>query len=239
MVEIIKTFMTNEIVTNWIAPIITPLIATLISIGIAKLIQRKKDERKINDANQRFVNAIRPYIIQEISIMPEFICDIRNVVVQESGVKDKFVYSELDLRNRLIMDINESKYIDENNKEKLIKFAYNIFKTFDNKKTKIEIQSSDRTNNFNKIINMPIVVFLISVLLMILVDVLDKSNADLTENPIFAILFLLAFLTLCIFFVSMFVRIFESKVTTKKYNNLNKSYALSKKQKIGDNDKKE
>ena len=132
--EVLKPFLTNEIVITWVSPVITGLIVVAVPAGIIwllKTLQIKKDEKKIEEANQRFINSIRPYIIQNIKILPKFITDTRTVVVKESGVKDKFIYSELSLRNKLIMDINESKYIDEDNKEKMIKFTYDTFSTFD------------------------------------------------------------------------------------------------------------
>lgn len=232
MIELAKSFLTNEIVINWIAPIITALVTAGIPVGLAKLVQSKRDERKINDANQRFINAIRPYIIQEISILPKFISDIRNIVVQEAGVKDKFVYSELNLRNKLIIDITESKYIDEKNKEKLIKFTYGIFEFFDNDKTKDEVSNFDKTSIWNRIINMPIVVFIISMIFMILIAIFDKGDVALTENPLFAMPFLLAFIASCRIIISMLSSIFESKVSIRKYNGLSGKFEFDETPKI-------
>ena len=94
--EVLKPFLTNELVITWVSPVITGLIVVAIPAGIIwllKTLQIKKDEKKIEEANQRFINSIRPYIIKNIKILPKFITDTRTVVVKESGVKDKFIYS--------------------------------------------------------------------------------------------------------------------------------------------------
>lgn len=217
--EVLKPFLTNEIVITWVSPIITGLIVVAIPAGIIwllKTLQIKKDEKKIEEANQRFVNSIRPYIIQNIKILPKFITDTRSVVVKESGVKDKFIYSELSLRNKLIMDINESKYIDEDNKEKLIKFTYDTFSTFDVENIENNILENKKINIFAKYVNMPIIVFIISVILMVIIAVFDNSNVELAKNPLFGIPYLLSFMSAIAIVVSMFSNIFESKVTKKR-----------------------
>ena len=229
MKNIVKSFLTNEIVINWVAPIITGLIVVAIPAGIIKIIQLKKDERKIHDANKRFLNSIRPYIIQGININSNFISDIRKVIVQESGVKDKFIYSEYDLRNKLIMDINESVYIDEKNKEKLINFTYETFKSFDNTKSlesKEVNEESKKVKFLHNMIFAPTITFIMSVIMMILISIFDNNNLELTENPIFALPFLLGFLSSIVIILSMILNLFESKVTRKQKFNFYDDYKL-------------
>lgn len=228
--NIFKPFLTNEIVINWIAPIITGLIVFAIPIGIAKLFQIKRDERKVKDANQRYIDSIRPYIIQEISVNSKFISDTRMVIVQESGVKEKYIYSELELRNKLIMDINESKYIDEKSKERLIKFAYKTFESFEEKNNELSsepINNKNRLKFINSIINMPLIMFFTSMLFMIIAVLLNNPETELTENPLFSLPFLLAFVSVISIIITMISNILESKITRKyKDNYINENYDM-------------
>ena len=216
--NIFKPFLTNEIVLNWISPIITGLIVFAIPIGIAKIFQIKRDERKVKDANQRYIDSIRPYIIQEINVNSKFISDIRSVIIQESGVKEKYIYSELDLRNKLIMDINESKYIDEKSKDRLIKFAYKTFESFEEENKNLVSEPANDKNKLkliNSIINMPLIMFFTSMLFMIVAVLLNKPNTELTENPLFSLPFLLAFVSMILVIITMISNVLESKVTKK------------------------
>ena len=117
MINIIKNFLTNQIIVNWVAPIITGLIVVVIPTILIRLFQMKKDKRKVDDANQRYLNSIRPYIIQKITIDRKFISDIRRVVIKESCIKEKYIYTEVELRNKLILDITEDSYISEIDKK--------------------------------------------------------------------------------------------------------------------------
>ena len=144
MLELLK----NDIVINWIAPIITGLIVVAIPAFIVKILRLRKDEKIVKEANQRYLDVIMPFIIQKIGISSVYITDIRNVIIYESGLKDKFVLSELSLRNKLVMDISESKYIDENNKKELIDFTYEVFKNFDNKNS-LEIVEENEIKKIN------------------------------------------------------------------------------------------
>ncbi|MEG0408863.1 MAG: hypothetical protein RR623_08325 [Bacilli bacterium] len=48
MKEIINNFLTNQIILNWIVPIITGLIVFIIPAIIIKIFQVKKDRKKLN-----------------------------------------------------------------------------------------------------------------------------------------------------------------------------------------------
>ena len=129
--NVIKPILINEIVVNWIAPIITGILVIAIPAIVLKFFRLRKDTKKINNVNDRFINSVRPYIIEKIKISSNLIIDIRRAIIMDSNIKERFVLSEIDLRNKLIMDINESKYIDEVNKKELIDFTYEIFKDFE------------------------------------------------------------------------------------------------------------
>lgn len=222
--EVLKSFLTNEIVVTWISPIITGLLVVAIPagvIGLLKVLQIKRDEKKITAANQRFIDAIRPYIIQNIDILPKFISDIRNVIVEESGVKDKFVYSELNLRNKIIMDINESKYIDEINKEKLIKFSYDTFKSFEQKSEQIvgnKVMSKVTKKNFLQFIPMEVYFVLLSMVLMIVAIIFHDSGVKYEEDPLVLIPFFFGIVSSILLVFSSMIKTLESNVVRRRYS---------------------
>ena len=155
--NVIKPILINEIVVNWIAPIITGILVIAIPAIVLKFFRLRKDTKKINNVNDRFINSVRPYIIEKIKISSNLIIDIRRAIIMDSNIKERFVLSEIDLRNKLIMDINESKYIDEVNKKELIDFTYEIFKDFekeneliDNKEISVRERKVNILNNFVK-----------------------------------------------------------------------------------------
>ena len=226
MLELLK----NDIVINWIAPIVTGLIVTAISafiIYIIKVLKLRKDEKMVKEANQRYLDTIMPFIIQKIKISSSFITDMRNVVIYESGLKDKFVFSELSLRNKLIMDISESKYVDENNKKELIDFTYDIFKSFDDKNN-LQIVSENESSKtsmkkFSYIISNPFILLLFSQLLMAIVIIFDKRDLKAEENVLILLPFFLGFLSVFGIVLKMISNIFDSNVSRKK-NETEKIY---------------
>lgn len=218
--DFIKPFLENDIIINWVAPIITGLLVLVIPSILVKIFQTKKDEKKIKTANQRFLDAVRPYIIQEIEISAATISNIRNVVVKESGLKDKFISSELDLRNKLIMDITESKYIDENNKEKLMNFATKVFDSFDNISNDVKEEVKEHRFSFlfeNRVLIMTLIIFILSSL-FILIGTIYGHEVGLDPDNNYSIVLplvtgLLSVISIGIYFIS---NVFESKVTDNK-----------------------
>ena len=247
MQELLK----NDIVINWIAPIITGLIVTTISafiVYIIKVLKLRKDEKMIKEANQRYLDMIMPFIIQKIKISSEYITDVRNVIILESGLKDKYVFSELSLRNKLIMDISESKYVDENNKIELIDFTYNIFKNHENKRNLevYEENESKKSDNKIKILSTfmfnPIFLWLFSQFLLFLIVIFDKRNIAVEDNVLIVLPFLLGYISVLGIIIKMFSKIFDNGISRRKnekfYRNIIMHYD-EKFHKLNNKDKKE
>lgn len=213
----------NEIVINWIAPIITGLIVIAIPAIAIKIFRFKKDEKAIKRANQRFIDSIIPFIIQKISINYSYISDVRNVVIEESGLKDKYVYSEISLRNKLIMDISESKYIDEENKNELIDFTYNTFKHFENKEDVVLSEEHESKKLNTKVLSFltsnPLILLIISQFLILLVVIFDKRNIKPEENILIMLPFLLGFISILGIVLMIISKLFESSVSNKKHRD--------------------
>lgn len=214
MVDLIKEFLTNQIVVNWIAPIITGLIVIAIPTGLAKIIRIRSDRKKVNDANNRYLDSVRPYIIQKIDISPKLISDLRSVVVDESDLKNKYVYTEIQLRNKLIMDITESKYIDEINKNELIEFTYKIFKEFENNSASLVVEDDKPAKKFKLKNNY--LIFIISLLILTIVSLLDKEGTKSLENPAALFSTIICMFSVLISLSSMILNFFRSEVSQRK-----------------------
>ena len=220
MIELLK----NEIVVNWIAPIITGLIVVIIPTIFIKVLKLKKDEKIINQANQRFLDSILPFVIQMIDIQTSFISDVRSVIVEESRLKDKYVYSELELRNKLIVDITESEYIDEKRKKELIDFTYSLFGNIKsiNKESKEEINNDKKKKPifFSSIFFMSMILFLISQLMIVLITVFDKSGVKMEDNILLFLPMMLGAISLMVLFLSFIIKLLDSNITRKNNNRI-------------------
>lgn len=215
MKNIIKEFLTNQIIVNWVAPIITGLILLAIPSMVIKFVQTRKDEKRINEANQRFVNSVRLYIVQKIQVTKEFISDIRSVIIKESGIKEKFIYSEIELRNKLIMDITEDSYINELNKKELIDFTYEIFAQFEIKNKEV-VATNDKKDIKINYLDRSIVLLLISTIICAVIQFFEK---DLENNFAFIISLLTSILSLYSIFLTSYRKFLKSEVVSKTLYN--------------------
>jgi hypothetical protein len=83
----------------------------------------------INIANNRFVDAIRPFFIEEIEIDMKIVINIRNAIKREYCADDDMIYTIEQLKEQIILDISETKYLSEERKKQLI---HNVYLKFDN-----------------------------------------------------------------------------------------------------------
>lgn len=236
--NIIKPILTNEIVVNWIAPIITGILVVVIPAFVLKFLRFRKDIKKINNVNDRFINSIRPYIIKKIKISAELITDIRKAIIMDSDIKEKYVFSEIDLRNKLIMDINESKYIDEINKKELIDFTYEIFENFKNEgyfpttKENVDIKAK-RCNIRNSYLKNPIILLLISQIMIIVTLYFDKSGVNPEDNYAILLPLILGIFSVFSFLIDFLFKSLKSDVSENRklysdYENLVYKTVLNK-----------
>lgn len=214
MINIIKNFLTNQIVVNWIAPIITGLIVVAIPTFLIRVFQLRKDKRKVDDANQRYLNSIRPYIIQKIHIDKRFISDVRRVIVKESCIKEKYIYTEIELRDKLILDITEDNYINEMDKKELFDFTYDVFKEFSEEQVSNKDVSKNKVKSF-MIIDKYIIVLIISLVICTIIQMTSEEGADLNKNMTFGLSYIVAFFSLCITLMSYLNISFKSKVSSE------------------------
>ena len=208
-----KEILTNQIIINWIAPIVTGLLVVAIPTFIIKIFRIKKDVRKVEEANQRYLDCIRPYIIQKINIDGKFIRNIRSVIIKESCIKEKYIYTEIELRNKIILDITEDNYINENDKKELSDFTYQVFTDFKEKTSKSKKDSFQFVPNVWTIIYL--ITFIISLSICLIIRFISgQTVSDMLKNDNFFIfsyivLIFAGMMTLS----SMIIGEFKSKVT--------------------------
>lgn len=226
MIDLFKTFLTNKIIVDWVAPIITGLIVFAITTFIIKFFQIRKDKKKVNDANRRYLDSVRPYIIQKIEISSKLISDLRKVVVNESELKNKFVYSELQLRNKMIMDITESKYIDEVNKYELIDFTYATFKDFEKSDDDSIVVKNNPIKKFKLNNN---IIFIVSLIILTIVSLFDKDGSKNMDNPAALLSTIVCLFYILIFLSNIVFKLFKSEVSeSKSYDYYSEYYEILK-----------
>lgn len=113
------------------------------------------------------------------------------------------------MRNKLITDINENKYIDENSKYELIEFTYEIFKSFDRDK---DLINTKKKNNIK--LDKSFILLIISMVVITIVSLVDREGAKSLENPAIILSFVI-----CLFLAIEIIisKLFESDVIEKKY----------------------
>lgn len=107
--EIILPFLRNDIVNNWIAPIITGLILLAIPVVLSRI----KKNKEVKRINEKIIDAIKPFIIQQIGIDLQTIVNIRTSIIKDSEIDNRKVYGIDDIKNKLILDIAETRYLNE------------------------------------------------------------------------------------------------------------------------------
>ena len=116
------------------------------------------------------------------------------------------------------MDISESKYIDEKNKKELIDFTYDVFKDFEIKQSDT-IEDKGIKKSGSKILlaflSTPVILFIISEVLVIIATINSPSNIKPEDNIMIALPLLLGFISLVLAVISMFSKVFESRVSKK------------------------
>lgn len=195
--EIIEPILTNEIVVDWIAPIITTILASLILTGVGKFILNEKIKNKIQSSNEKILNAIMPFIIQQIPITRELIISIRTAISIENKIKLKYLYTLEELKNSLILDIAETRFLRENDKTKLFKQINKIFaEDSENNKVSDNIIEEENENTYDEISgNIGYIMYmLITVIVMAIFSFFEPSqiqNETVKNIIIFLAIFVL------------------------------------------------
>lgn len=172
--EYIKAFLTNNIVIAWIAPIVTAVIATV----IIKAFSVRKKNKEIKEANQRYADLIRPYVIQKIKIDEVIIHGIRNAISVEMSVPEKYMYSDSLLMNMLIYDITTTRFLTEQGKNELIQNIVTMFMFKEN--ATLSYGGTERKNINKKGIILAVLIGIFGLAITIMLYYLEPEEA---KNP--------------------------------------------------------
>ena len=186
---ILKPILTNQIIVDWIAPIVTGLILLLIPVILTKFIKNNTLLKNIKDVNNKIINTIRPFIIQRIEINSHFISDLRKAIIKENKIKEKYIFNEIQIRNKILLDISETRFLKENEKQDLINFTYKVFNDFDEKQILSNTSSEDIEEQNIKKLSMKLtsIILIISLIIMLIAYIVKPVNSNIEDNIVILI----------------------------------------------------
>ncbi len=131
--NLFMNFLENQTVQAWIAPIIVTIIITLGGYAINVFRRKRQAEKSINTysaAEDKLLESLMPFFIQEINLDKRLILDVRKAIVREYGLdEDKFITID-EIRNIVVLNILKTSFIKEEDKKRLAEGVYNIFDSF-------------------------------------------------------------------------------------------------------------
>lgn len=187
--SIMKPILTNQIIVDWIAPIITGLIVFIIPAIVVRICKSRNLSKKIEETNGKIINTIRPFIIQRIAISQHFISDIRMAIIKESEIKEKLIYTEIEIRNKILWDISETRFLKEKEKQELIEDTYKIFENFNDKQIIEKIDYEELESQENKKISMIVftIILIISLFIMSIAYIINPVDVNVEDNVLIII----------------------------------------------------
>lgn len=195
-----KDFFENTIVISWIAPIITGLIVIIITTGCKVILIWWKNRaliRNVNGANEKYINNILPYMIQEIDLGEGVLYSIKNAISLEYQVAMKYMYTNEQIRNQIILKISNTRFMTENDKAKLIN---NVMEIFNNIGNSIEEKTiTKKKRRIDK--KYPTISMIAGLIFMVIICV---TNTDKIDDPTSVVQVLVA-VDLIIIIISMLI----------------------------------
>lgn len=136
--DIIMGFLENETVQAWIAPIIVVIVTTLGGYAINLFRKKRQVEKSIDTysaAEEKLIDILRPFFIQELELNNNIIEAARKGIIREFRLDDNSFIGMEEIQNILILDILKTRFIKEEDKKRLIDETYTAFDV-DSLKTK-------------------------------------------------------------------------------------------------------
>ena len=194
-----RDFFENTIVISWIAPIITGVVVVIITSIVGKILsmwwKNRAFVRRVNGANEKYINNILPYMIQKIDLNREVLYSIKSAISLEYQIAMKYMYTNEQIRNQIILNISNTRFLTENNKAELID---NVIKVFNEIGESIEEKTvTKRKKRIDK--KYPTITLISG---LIFIAVICGENADKIDDPN-SIVQLLIILALIIIMVSL------------------------------------
>ena len=188
---VLKPFLENQIIVDWIAPIITGLILLALPTLITNNIRNKNLIKNINLVNNKIIDTIRPFIIQRIDINSSYISNIRRAIIKDNNIKEQYIYDEIEIKNKIIFDISETRFLKEKDKYDLIEFTNKIFHDFNEKQLKQKKIQEKKSQERVKLVKI-IFSFITIIILFILFinEIINRKKHTNISNTFFYLLYI-------------------------------------------------
>lgn len=198
--EKVVSFLTNNLIVIWIAPIVTGLILAI----ILKVFSINKSKKEIKRANLEYKNAILPYVLQKINIGESVLHAIRDAISKETGIPKKHLYSDHELMNMLIYDITKTRFSTEEGKKELIDHICNMFSFDKDRDEDIEKGKEKHSNNLMAKLSAGIGVFgIVCTLIIYFYDPQATQDTYGTAAVLFSLLLIISVISFSVTFLSM------------------------------------
>ena len=177
-----EDFFKNTLVISWIAPIITGVIVVILTSIIGRILtiwwKGRAFVRKRDGANEKYINNILPYMIQELEINSQLLYSIKSAIATEYQIAEKYFYTNEEIRNHIVLSISNTRFITETNKLNLINSVISFFNLIGEEKISIEADKDNRKNGIEK--KYPVFSLVGS---LIFLAVIYIANPDKVDDP--------------------------------------------------------
>lgn len=177
-----EDFFENTLVISWIAPIITGIIVVVLTSIIGRILaiwwKGRAFVRKRDGANEKYINNILPYMIQELEINSQILYSIKSAIAIEYQIAEKYLYSNEEIKNHIVLSISNTRFITETNKLKLINSVISFFDLIGEEKISIEADKVNRKKGIEK--KYPLLSLIGS---LVFLAVIYTVNPDKVDDP--------------------------------------------------------
>lgn len=165
---------------NWVAPIITGVVVVILTSIVGKFLSnwRRSREfvRKRDDANQKYINNIIPYMIQQIEINSQILHSIKSAIAAEYQIAEKYLYTNEEIRDNIVLSISNTRFVTETNKLNLIDNVLQIFNKIGEETISIEDNKDSRKRRIER--KYPFIALLGSLVFLLIVYGVNPDKVD-------------------------------------------------------------
>ena len=158
----------NTIITTWIAPIVTGVIVVVVTTGIGKIVSiwwKNRTFLKNRDrGNEKYID-----------VDVDFIISVKNAISIQFNLQEKYLYTNEQLKNQIILSISDSKFMTELHKSELIQHVQSTFKNIGNDIEKVEVLKKEERRTSKKY---PMMMLIISVCFTLIVYAICPEKVD-------------------------------------------------------------
>ncbi len=149
-----NNFFENTLVINWIAPIITGIIVVILTSVLGKILsiwwKNRAFIRKRDSANEKYINNVLPYMIQQIEISRDVLYSIKKAIAAEYQIAEKYLFKNEEIRNSIVLSISNTRFMTEANKINMINGVIRFFNEIGEDKITKEIKREDNSKKISK-----------------------------------------------------------------------------------------